>query len=211
LTDLDISPIVRSQYVRLNVDLVTFDITGGDGVPRTANITRKTKETKINMKLALDGSGECRIKTSVGFLDHMLTLLTAHGRFDLELQAEGDLWVDQHHTVEDIGICLGQAFAKALGKRESIRRYGQQLIPMDEALASVQLSERVGEFETQLIQEFFRAFTVHAGVTMHINVSYGDNSHHIIEAIFKSWARALRYACEIEPGLDTVPSTKGVL
>jgi imidazoleglycerol-phosphate dehydratase len=181
LTDLDISPIVRSQYVRLDVDLVTFDITGGDGVPRTANITRKTKETKINMKLALDGSGECRIKTSVGFLDHMLTLLTAHGRFDLELQAEGDLWVDQHHTVEDIGICLGQAFAKA------------------------------GEFETQLIQEFFRAFTVHAGVTMHINVSYGDNSHHIIEAIFKSWARALRYACEIEPGLDTVPSTKGVL
>jgi len=226
LTDLDISPIVRSQNVRLNVDLVTFDITGGDGVPRTANITRKTKETKINMKLALDGSGECRIKTSVGFLDHMLTLLAAHGRFDLELQAEGDLWVDQHHTVEDIGICLGQAFAKALGERESIRRYGQQLIPMDEALASVavdlsnrpylvynvpQLSERVGEFETQLIQEFFRAFTLNAGVTMHINVSYGDNSHHIIEAIFKSCARALRYACEIEPGLDTVPSTKGVL
>jgi hypothetical protein len=121
LTDLDISPIVRSQNVRLNVDLVTFDITGGDGVPRTANITRKTKETKINMKLALDGSGECRIKTSVGFLDHMLTLLAAHGRFDLELQAEGDLWVDQHHTVEDIGICLGQAFAKALGKREKGR------------------------------------------------------------------------------------------
>jgi imidazoleglycerol-phosphate dehydratase len=212
--------------VRLNVDLVTFDGTGGDGVPRTANITRKTKETKIKIKLALDGSGECRIKTSVGFLDHMLTLLAAHGRFDLELQAEGDLWVDQHHTVEDIGICLGQAFAKALGKRESIRRYGQQLIPMDEALASVavdlsnrpylvynvpQLSERVGEFETQLIQEFFRAFTLHAGVTMHVNVSYGDNSHHISEAIFKSWARALRYACEIEPGLHTVPSTKGVL
>ena len=226
LTGLEISPIVRSQNVHLKVDLGTLDMTGGDGVPRTANITRKTKETKIKMKLVLDGSGECKIKSSVGFLDHMLTLLAAHGRFDLELQAEGDLWVDQHHTVEDIGICLGQAFAKALGKRKSIRRYGQQLIPMDEALAAVavdlsnrpylvynvpQLSERVGEFETQLIQEFFRAFTLHAGATMHINVSYGDNSHHIIEAIFKSCARALRYACEIDPGLDSVPSTKGVL
>jgi imidazoleglycerol-phosphate dehydratase len=156
----------------------------------------------------------------------MLTLLAAHGRFDLELEAEGDLWVDQHHTIEDIGICLGQAFSKALGKRESIRRYGQQLIPMDEALASVavdlsnrpylvynvpQLSERVGELETQLIQEFFRAFALHAGATMHINVSYGENSHHIIEAIFKSCARALRYACEIDPSLDAVPSTKGML
>jgi len=195
-------------------------------VGRTANITRKTKETEIKGKLNLDGSGKSSVKTSVGFVDHMLTLFAAHGSFDLEMKAEGDLWVDQHHTVEDIGICLGQAFAKALGKRQSIRRYGQQFIPMDEALASVvvdlsnrpylvyrvpKLSERVGEFETQLVHEFFRAFTVHCGVTMHINVSYGDNSHHIIEAIFKGWARAMKHACELEEGVDKVPSTKGVL
>jgi imidazoleglycerol-phosphate dehydratase len=195
-------------------------------VQRTARVTRKTKETKITLKLGLDGSGKCLTKTSVGFLDHMLTLLAAHGRFDIELKAEGDLWVDQHHTVEDIGICLGQAFTKALGERKSIRRYGQQLVPMDEALASVvldfsnrpflvynvpNLSERVGEFETELIREFFRAFAFQAGVTLHINVSYGDNSHHIIEAVFKAWAMAMRQACAIDPDLDTVPSTKGVL
>lgn len=193
---------------------------------RTASITRKTKETKITLKLRLDGSGESLIKTSVGFLDHMLTLLAAHGRFNLEIKAEGDLWVDQHHTVEDIGICLGQAFTKALGERKGIRRYGHQLVPMDEALASVtldfsnrpflvynvpNLSERVGEFETQLIREFFRAFAFQAGVTLHINVSYGENSHHIVEAVFKAWAMAMRQACAIDPGLDTVPSTKGVL
>lgn len=195
-------------------------------MPRTANITRKTKETKIKVKLNLDGNGKSSINTSIGFLDHMLTLLTAHGSFDLELKAEGDLYVDQHHTVEDIGICLGQAFTKALGKRQSIRRYAQQFIPMDEALASVvidlsnrpylvynvpKLSERVGDFETQLVHEFFRAFTLNGGVTMHINVYYGNNSHHIIEAIFKGWARAMRHACELEPGVESVPSTKGVL
>ena len=195
-------------------------------MPRKAKISRKTEETKIKVKLDLDGSGQALINTSVGFLDHMLILLAAHGRFDLELKGEGDLWVDQHHTVEDIGICLGQAFAEALGERKSIGRYGFQMIPMDEAIASVvvdlsnrpylvynvpKMSERVGEFETQLVQEFLRAFTVQAGVTMHVNVSYGDNSHHVIEAIFKAWARAMRHACEIEPGLDTVPSTKGVL
>jgi imidazoleglycerol-phosphate dehydratase len=156
----------------------------------------------------------------------MLTLLTAHGRFDLELKAEGDLWVDQHHTVEDVGICLGEAFSKALGKRESIQRYGQQLVPMDEALALVAvdlsnrpflvyrvpgLSERVGEFETQLIREFFGAFSIKAGATLHINVYYGDNSHHIIEAVFKAWARAMKQACTIQPDADGVPSTKGFL
>ena len=195
-------------------------------MPRKANVTRKTKETKVRLNLNLDGTGKSSIKTTVGFLDHMLTLLAAHGRFDLEIKAEGDLWVDQHHTVEDIGICLGKAFDKALGKRESIGRYGQQLVPMDEALASVvvdlsnrpflvynvpKLSERVGEFETQLVHEFFRAFIVNGGVTMHINASYGKNSHHVIEAIFKAWARAMRQACEIEAGVDAVPSTKGVL
>ncbi len=195
-------------------------------VSRTASLTRKTKETTITLKLELDGSGQYRINSSVGFLDHMLSLLVAHGRFDLELKAEGDLWVDQHHTVEDIGICLGQVFSKALGNRESIRRYGQQLVPMDEALASVtvdlsnrpflvynvpELSERVGDFETQLIHEFFRAFSIQAGATLHINVPYGDNSHHIIEAIFKAWARAMRQASEIQPDIEGVPSTKGVL
>ncbi len=193
---------------------------------RTARVTRKTKETKIALKLDLDGSGQHSIDTSVGFLNHMLTLLTAHGRFDLELKAEGDLWVDQHHTVEDVGICLGEAFSKALGKRESIQRYGQQLVPMDEALALVavdlsnrpflvyrvpELSERVGEFETQLIREFFGAFSVKAGATLHINVYYGNNSHHIIEAVFKAWARAMKQACAIQPDADGVPSTKGVL
>ena len=195
-------------------------------MPRKANVTRKTKETKIKLKLNLDGVGKSSINTTVGFLDHMLTLLAAHGRFDLDLKAEGDLWVDQHHTVEDIGICLGQAFAKALGDRKSIQRYGQQFVPMDEALAAVvvdlsnrpflvynvpKLSERVGEFETQLVHEFFRAFIINGGVTMHVNASYGDNSHHIIEAIFKAWARAMRQACELESALDEVPSTKGVL
>jgi len=195
-------------------------------VSRTARVSRKTKETKITLKLDLDGGGKYRISTSVGFLDHMLTLLAAHGHFDLELKAEGDLWVDQHHTVEDIGICLGQAFSKALGKRESIRRYGQQFIPMDETLALVvvdlsnrpflvynvpELSERVGDFETQLIREFFGAFCIKAGVTLHISVSYGDNSHHIIEAIFKAWARAMRQACEIRPDIEGVPSTKGMI
>ena len=193
---------------------------------REASITRKTSETKIALNLALDGSGKSSVNTSVGFLDHMLTLLAAHGRFDLELNAEGDLSVDQHHTVEDIGICLGQAFSEALGDRKGIRRYGQQLVPMDEALASVvvdlsnrpylvynvpKLSEKVGEFDTQLIREFFRAFSLHSGATLHIIVSYGDNSHHIVEAVFKGWARAMSQACEVEPGLEKVPSTKGVL
>jgi imidazoleglycerol-phosphate dehydratase len=193
---------------------------------RTARLTRKTKETKIKLKLCLDGAGQCQIGTSIGFLDHMLTLFSVHGRFDLELEAKGDLWVDQHHTVEDIGICLGQAFSKSLGERKGIRRYGNQMIPMDESMASVvvdlsnracliyhvpNLGERVGDFEIQLVPEFFRAFVQNAGATMHINVPYGDNGHHVIEAIFKAWARALRQACEREPGLDSVPSTKGVL
>jgi imidazoleglycerol-phosphate dehydratase len=198
----------------------------GEVVQRKASITRKTSETKIALTLDLDGRGKSSVNTSVGFLDHMLTLLAAHGRFDLELLAEGDLQVDQHHTVEDIGICLGQAFSETLGDRKGIRRYGQQLVPMDEALASVavdlsnrpflvynvpKLSEKVGEFDTQLIREFFRAFSLHSGATLHINVSYGDNSHHIVEAVFKAWARAISQACEADPGVEGMPSTKGVL
>jgi imidazoleglycerol-phosphate dehydratase len=193
---------------------------------RTASLTRTTTETKITLKLEFEGTGQCRVSTSMGFLDHMLTLFAAHGRFDLELQAKGDLWVDQHHTVEDIGICLGQAFSRALGERKGIRRYGQQTVPMDEALASVvvdlsnraylvyqvpKLGEKVGELEVQLIPEFFRAFAQNAGATLHINVLYGDNSHHVVEAIFKAWGRAMREACGLEPGVEDVPSTKGVL
>ena len=156
----------------------------------------------------------------------MLTLFSVHGRFDLELQAEGDLWVDQHHTVEDIGICIGQAFAEALGNKKGIGRYGQQHVPMDETLAAVtvdlsgrpylvynvpKLSERIGEFETQLIPEFFRALALNGGMNLHINVPYGENSHHVSEAMFKAWARAMRQACELEPGRDEVPYSKGVL
>jgi len=193
---------------------------------RTASLTRTTTETKITLKLDLDGTGQCQVSTTMGFLDHMLTLFTAHGRFDVELQAKGDLWVDQHHTVEDIGICLGQAFNRALGDRKGIRRYGQKTVPMDEALASVvvdlsnraylvyqvpKLGEKVGEFEVQLVPEFFRAFAQNAGVTLHINVPYGDNTHHVVEAIFKAWGRAMRNACGLEQGVDVVPSTKGVL
>jgi len=193
---------------------------------RTASVTRTTTETKITLTLDLEGTGQCRVSTSMGFLDHMLTLFAAHGRFDLELQAKGDLWVDQHHTVEDVGICLGQAFSRALGERKGIRRYGQQSVPMDEALASVvvdlsnrayliyqvpKLGEKVGEFELQVVPEFFRAFALNAGATLHINVPYGENTHHVVEAIFKAWGRAMHEACSLEPGVDVVPSTKGVL
>lgn len=193
---------------------------------RTASVSRTTAETKITLKLDLEGTGQFQVSTSMGFLDHMLALFAAHGRFDLELQAKGDLWVDQHHTVEDVGICLGQAFTRALGERKGIRRYGQQTVPMDEALASVvvdlsnraylvyqvpKLGEKVGEFEVQLFPEFFRAFAQNAGATLHINVLYGENSHHVVEAIFKAWGRAMREACALEAGVDVVPSTKGVL
>jgi imidazoleglycerol-phosphate dehydratase len=206
---------------------IPTEVERGHGMgKRAASLTRTTTETKIILKLDLDGAGRCRASTSVGFMDHMLTLFAAHGRFDLEVEAKGDLQVDQHHTVEDIGICLGQAFSKALGERKGIRRYGQQTVPMDEALASVvvdlsnrpylvyhvpKLGERVGEFEAQLVPEFFRAFAQNAGTTLHINVFYGENTHHVVEAIFKAWGRAMRQASSLEPGVDDVPSTKGVL
>ena len=193
---------------------------------RTAAVNRETLETQITVSVNLDGQGKATLGTGLPFLEHMLDQVARHGLIDIEVMARGDLHIDAHHTVEDIGICLGQAFAEALQERRGIRRYGHQLVPMDEALAWVvvdlsnrpylvynvpKLTERVGEFETELIREFFRAFAVQAGVTMHINVCYGDNSHHIIEAIFKAWAQAMRHACEMEPGIDSIPSTKGVL
>ena len=194
---------------------------------RRANITRATSETDIRLTLDLDGSGKAEIATGIGFLDHMLTALTRHGLFDLSVQAKGDLHIDFHHTTEDVGIVLGQAFARALGDKRGIRRFGQALIPMDEALAeaAVDLSgrglliwnaefprDKIGEMDTELFEEFFRAFATNALLTLHISGRAGTNAHHIAEACFKAAARALRMAVELDPRVgDAVPSTKGSL
>ena len=194
---------------------------------REASIKRQTAETKIELKLNLDGSGESCVQTGVGFLDHMLTLFARHGGFDLELRCEGDTWVDDHHSTEDIGICLGQAFRAALGEKKGVTRYGQRCLPMDEALilAAVDLSgrggcywaleiptQKVGSFDTELAEEFFLAFAREAGLTLHLRQLAGKNSHHILEGAFKATARALREAVAIDEGdPDRVPSTKGTL
>ena len=194
---------------------------------RMADITRRTAETDITLKLNLDGTGASDIDTGVGFLDHMLTLFAAHGKFDLTVKCEGDTEVDDHHTVEDVGICLGQAFAIALGDKRGICRYGQTILPMDEALilTAADLSgraylgyaleiptEKVGTFDTELVKEFFLAFVRCAAVTLHIRQMAGENSHHIIEGTFKSVARTLRAAVAVdEKCRDAIPSTKGVL
>ena len=194
---------------------------------RTATITRRTNETDIALKLELDGGGESQISTGVGFLDHMLTLLARHGRFDLELTCKGDTWVDDHHSVEDIGIALGQAFAQALGDKRGVRRYASLCLPMDEALilCAVDLSgrggyyedlaiptEKIGSFDSQLVYEFMEAFAVNARVTLHLRKLAGRNSHHIAEGAFKALARALREAVSIDPEFqDEIPSTKGML
>lgn len=194
---------------------------------RTAEIYRRTAETEIALTLDLDGSGKSEINSGVGFLDHMLTLFARHGRFDLTLTCKGDTWVDDHHSVEDIGIALGQAFAKALGDKRGITRYGSCILPMDEALilSAVDLSgraylgydlriptPRVGTFDTELTEEFFWAFVRNAQCTLHLRKMAGKNSHHIIEGAFKSASRALRAAVRIEEAYrDEIPSTKGVL
>ena len=194
---------------------------------RTAEIYRKTAETEIILKLDLDGSGKGEIDSGVGFLDHMLTLFAKHGRFDLSVSCKGDTWVDDHHSVEDIGIALGQAFAKALGDKRGIVRYGSSILPMDEALilTAVDLSgraylgfdlrvptPRVGTFDTELVEEFFFAFVRNAACSLHLRKLAGKNSHHIIEGAFKSAARSLRAAVRIEEAYrDEIPSTKGVL
>lgn len=194
---------------------------------RTAEIIRKTAETDICLKLNLDGRGESAISSGCGFLDHMLTLFSKHGRFDLELTCKGDTWVDDHHTVEDIGIALGTAFRQALGDKRGIVRYGSTILPMDESLilSAVDLSgrgylgfdlqiptQKVGTFDTELVEEFFLGFIRNAEVTLHIRQLAGSNSHHIIEGAFKSVARSLKAAVAIEPGFaDEIPSTKGVL
>jgi len=195
-------------------------------VTRSAEVERKTKETDIKLTLNLDGRGLSSIETGIPFLDHMFDLLAAHGFMDLNVRAKGDTEIDYHHTVEDLGICLGKAINQALGERKGIRRYGQAMIPMDEALAQVvidisnrpYLSYRVpigkgltGKFDVSLLKDFFRALVNHAGVTMHIELLSGDDAHHSAEATFKAFARALDQACQREERLDDVPSTKGVL
>ncbi len=193
---------------------------------RRAEEARKTKETDIRLSLDLDGDGETDVTTGVGFLDHMLDLLGKHALFDLTIKASGDTEVDAHHTVEDIGICLGRALVGALGDKEGIRRFGAASVPMDEALAEVSLdisarpflvfevtfpTEKTGEFDAQLAEEFLRALAVNAGLTLHVRVPYGRNTHHIVEAIFKALARALREAVALDPRVRGVPSTKGML
>jgi imidazoleglycerol-phosphate dehydratase len=194
---------------------------------RTAKIVRKTAETDISLTICLDGKGQSDIQTGCGFLDHMLTLFAKHGRFDLTVRCVGDTYVDYHHTVEDIGICLGKAFYEALGDKKGIIRYGSMILPMDETviLSAVDISGRggfypilniptpkVGDFDTELCQEFWIAFARDAAVTLHIQQLAGVNSHHIIEGVFKSVARSLKTAVAIDSAFaDEVPSTKGIL
>jgi imidazoleglycerol-phosphate dehydratase len=190
-----------------------------------SRVTRKTKETEVELELELDGRGNAAIDTGIPFLDHMLHLFAAHGYFDLKVKAQGDLHVDQHHTVEDLGICLGQAFREAVKQAPKVRRFGSARVPMDEALAqvTVDLSNRPflhfqvtfppgsAALEPQLVKEFWRAVSVHGGMTLHICVPYGENTHHVIEAVFKAAGRALDAATQPEPRAKGVPSTKGVL
>jgi len=195
-------------------------------MPRTAIIDRKTRETQIRLELNLDGSGNGSWQTGVGFLDHMLELFARHGALDLKVEANGDLHVDQHHTVEDVGICLGQAVKQAVGDKAGIRRYGHFTLPMEETLCTTAIdlsgryylvfsaefgSPKIGDFDTELVEDFFQAFAANALCNLHVLVHHGRNSHHVAEAIFKSAARALRMAVENDPRMPGVPSTKGTL
>jgi imidazoleglycerol-phosphate dehydratase len=194
---------------------------------RTAEITRKTAETRITARVNLDGTGQARLATGIGFFDHMLDQIARHGLLDLDIQAEGDLHIDGHHTVEDVGITLGQAVAKAIGDKKGIRRYGHAYVPLDEALSRVVIdfsgrpglvmdvpfkSGMIGTFDSQLAHEFFQGFANHAFVTLHIDNLRGENAHHQCETVFKAFARALRAAVEMDPrAAGSVPSTKGSL
>lgn len=194
---------------------------------RTAKIDRKTNETDIKLSLNIDGTGKSDINSGCGFLDHMLTLFASHGKFDIEIKCDGDTYVDDHHTTEDIGIALGQAFSQALGDKRGIVRYGDTILPMDEALVLTAVdfsgrsclgysldipAQKVGSFDTELVKEFFIAFTSNAKLTLHIKQLDGENSHHIIEGAFKSVARSIRAAVKIDSDFaDEIPSSKGVL
>jgi imidazoleglycerol-phosphate dehydratase len=195
--------------------------------PRTAEVSRNTAETKISVKLNLDGTGQANLSTGIGFFDHMLDQIARHGLIDLDIQCVGDLHIDGHHTVEDVGITLGQAVAKAVGDKKGLRRYGHAYVPLDEALSRVVVdfsgrpglemhvpfkSGMIGSFDSQLAYEFFQGFVNHAFVTLHIDNLRGDNSHHQAETVFKAFARALRMALEIDPrAANVIPSTKGSL
>ncbi len=193
---------------------------------RTATIERQTKETQISLTLNLDGSGQANIATGVGFFDHMLDLLARHGAMDLTVKASGDLHIDQHHTVEDVGICFGQALAQALGDKKGIRRYGHFSLPMEETLVSSAIdfsgryamvfqadfpSQKIGEFDSELVEDFWQSVAVNALCNLHASVHYGRNSHHIAEGLFKCLARSIRMAAEADPRMTDVPSTKGTL
>ena len=193
---------------------------------RVAQVTRKTKETSIALSLDVDGSGAFAGETGVGFLNHMLELFARHGLFDAKIEAKGDREVDDHHTVEDVGICLGQALKKALGDKAGIRRFGDACVPMEDALAQIAVdvggrgglvfnavfpAEKVGSFDTALVREFMQAFAANAGINLHINVPYGTNAHHVAEAIFKGLARALDDATRHDPRRSDIPSTKGMI
>jgi len=193
---------------------------------RTSHVKRSTSETQIEVKLNLDGSGIQEIKTPVPFLDHMLSQLARHGYFDLTIKAEGDTHIDFHHTVEDVGIAVGQAFKEALGDKKGIRRFSEANVPLNEALAqciidisgraffvfNVELPKaKLGEFDVELVPEFFQAFSANSGITLHLNSPYWNNLHHITEALFKSFARALDSACSLDSRTSEVPSTKGIL
>ena len=194
---------------------------------RVGSVVRNTKETRISVELNLDGTGVYDVKTGIGFLDHMLEQLSRHSLIDLKVRAEGDLHIDYHHTTEDSGIAIGEAFTKALGERKGITRYGSAIIPMDETLTRVALDcsnrpyliwkvnftrPKLGEMDTELFKEWFQAFAQAGGVTLHVENLYGENNHHIVESCYKALARSLRQAIEIDPRkADAVPSTKGVL
>ena len=193
---------------------------------RTASLDRTTRETQIHLELNLDGSGQVKLATGVGFFDHMLELLARHGALDLTVQAKGDLHVDAHHTVEDVGICLGQAIRTALGDKKGIRRYGHFTLPMEETLCTTAIdlsgryflvfnapmrSPKIGDFDSELVEDFWQAVAANALCNLHVNIQYGRNTHHISEAIFKCAARALRMAVELDPRQIGIPSTKGSL
>jgi imidazoleglycerol-phosphate dehydratase len=193
---------------------------------RKARVLRKTKETAVKVDLNLDGSGVYRISTAIPFFDHMLSLFSAHGRFDVKIEAKGDIAVDYHHTVEDVGICLGKALKDALGSKKGIQRYGSAFVPMDESLASIHLDlsgrphltfsfpirkRKIGDFDSELVKEFFQALVNQAGMTVHAQVTYGSNGHHMVEALFKCFGRALRQAVAKDEKMRGIPSTKGRL
>ncbi len=195
-------------------------------MPRTVSVERVTKETRIRVVLDIDGTGDAKISTSVPFLDHMLNLFARHGLFDLQIEATGDIDIDFHHTVEDIGIVLGDAFRQALGEKRGISRYGHAVVPMDETLvsATVDLSGRsylvyqvplpkikIGEFDLELVREFFSAFAANSAANLHLNLLYGDNTHHIVEACFKAFARAMDGATRLDSRIDGLLTTKGTL